>query len=595
MSYLKSVYRTHTCGELRLQNKDQQVKLSGWVHNKRDHGGVTFIDLRDHYGLTQLVVNPDAPFQKEIAHVSKESVICVEGVVKPRPEGLRNAKLGTGDIEVIVSNYKLLSKAESLPMNVFPEDQTPEETRLKYRFLDLRRSKLHQNIMMRSRIISSIRRRMTDMGFNEFQTPILTSSSPEGARDFLVPSRLYPGEFYALPQSPQQFKQLTMISGFDRYFQIAPCFRDEDGRADRSPGEHYQLDMEMSFVTQEDVFAVAEKLFTELMPEFRPECKVSEAPFIRLGYDEAFLRYGSDKPDLRISGMEIHDVSTTFAKSEFKAFAGKTVRVMPVDGCADKPRSWFDELQDQARFYGGAGLAYVSLQSDGTLKGPIAKFIPAEAQAEIVKKCGGKPGTTFFFAADSDALKAAKLMGNMRNAIAARLDLVEKNAYRFCWIVDFPMFEKNEETGGIDFGHNPFSMPQGGMESLNTKNPLEIKAHQYDLVCNGYELFSGAIRNHLPEVMYKAFEICGYGKEVVDTKFGGMINAFRCGAPPHGGFGCGVDRIIMLLTDETSIREVIAYPMAQNGRDLLMGAPSPVSEKQLREANIMVRKPAKPV
>jgi aspartyl-tRNA synthetase len=593
MPHLASKYRTHTCSELRISHIGQKVNLAGWIHNKRDHGGVTFIDLRDHYGLTQIIINPDAPFQKELAHISKESVIAVNGEVKARPDGLRNPKLATGDIEVVVASYELLSACQPLPMNVFPEDQTPEETRLKYRFLDLRRSKLHQNIVLRSKVISSIRRRMTEMGFNEFQTPILTSSSPEGARDFLVPSRIYPGEFYALPQSPQQFKQLLMVSGFDRYFQIAPCFRDEDGRADRSPGEHYQLDMEMSFVTQDDVFSVGEELFTGLMPEFSSN-PVNAAPFPRLTYSEALLKYGSDKPDMRIKGLEIGEATPLFAKSEFKAFADKTVRVLAAPGCSEKPRSWFDELQEKAKLLGAAGLAYVTLQADGTLKGPIAKFITAEVQAKLLSLAQAKPGDTLFFSADSDETKAAKVLGTMRNHLAQLLDLIEPNAYRFCWIVDFNMFEKNSETGGIDFSHNPFSMPQGGLEALTTKDPLTLKAHQYDLVCNGYELFSGAIRNHLPEVMYKAFEIAGYDKETVDARFGGMIAAFRYGAPPHGGFGCGVDRIIMILASEPSIREVVAFPMAQNGRDLLMGAPSPVLEKQLREAHITLSKPVKP-
>ncbi len=501
-------------------------------------------------------------------------------------------------MELDVAGYDRLGACEPLPMNVFPEDHTPEETRLKYRFLDLRRSKLHKTIMLRAKVISSIRRRMIDLGFQEFQTPILTSSSPEGARDFLVPSRLYPGEFYALPQAPQQFKQLLMVSGFDRYFQIAPCFRDEDGRADRTPGEFYQLDVEMSFVTQDDVFAAMEKLMVPLFTEFKPEWPTNAAPdgtFQRLTYKESMLRFGTDKPDLRIP-IEIADLTPLFAKSEFKAFAGKTVRAMAIPQAFDQPRSWFDNLQEEAKKLGAPGLAYVKVEQtpEGktSLSGPIAKFM---GHADVLKKISEIAGETqpsvVFFSADANETKAAKVLGAMRVKIAEQLNLIEKDVFKFAWIVDYPMYEMNEETKDIEFSHNPFSMPQGGLEALEKQDPLTIFAYQYDLVCNGYEIASGAIRNHSPEIMYKAFALAGHGKEVVDTEFAGMINAFRYGAPPHGGIAPGIDRIVMLLANESSIREVIAFPMAQNGRDLLMNAPAPVSEKQLRDVHLTIRKP----
>jgi aspartyl-tRNA synthetase len=583
--------RSHTCNDLRLSHAEERVRLCGWLHNKRDLGGVLFIDLRDHYGVTQIVVPPSLPFQTEISHLSKETVIAIEGTAKARPAGTLNPNLPTGEIEIVIDRYEVLGGCEALPMNVFPEDPTPEETRLKYRFLDLRRSQLHRNIVLRSKVIASIRNRMTEMGFQEFQTPILTSSSPEGARDFLVPSRVHPGEFYALPQAPQQFKQLLMVSGFDRYFQIAPCFRDEDARADRSPGEFYQLDVEMSFVTQDDVFACLEKLMTGLFAEFS-DWQITPAPFPRITYRDAMLKYGSDKPDLRIP-LEIRDATDLFAASEFKAFAGKTVRVLPVPACADKPRSFFDALQEQAKLLGAPGLAWVSVKPDRTLKGPVAKFLPPETTAALLQRCEAAPGSALFFAADERAAVAAKILGEMRNHIGRELGLVEANAYRFCWIVDFPMFEKDPETGATIFSHNPFSMPQGGMEALQNQDPLTINAYQYDIVCNGYELSSGAIRNHRPEIMYKAFEIAGYGPEVVNSRFGGMISAFRYGAPPHGGIAPGIDRIVMLLANEPNIREVIAFPMNQNARDLLMNAPGPVSEKQLREIHVQIRKPVK--
>jgi aspartyl-tRNA synthetase len=599
-------YRSHTCNDLRATHAGQTVRLAGWIHNKRDLGGVLFIDLRDHYGITQIVVPPTAAFQDAIAHLPKETVISVEGAVRPRPEGTVNPNIATGEVELDVASYDKLGSAASLPMNVFPEDHTPEETRLKYRFLDLRRSKLHQTVMLRAKIISSIRRRMIELGFQEFQTPILTSSSPEGARDFLVPSRLYPGEFYALPQAPQQFKQLLMVSGFDRYFQIAPCFRDEDGRADRTPGEFYQLDVEMSFVTQDDVFAAIEALMVPLFREFKPEWPMNEhaGAFQRITYKDSMLRYGTDKPDLRIP-FEISDLTPLFAKSEFKAFAGKTVRAFAVPQAFHQPRSWFDNLQEEAKKLGAPGLAYLKVEKrwtnetpqsgaptwERTISGPIAKFLGQKEIISRIDELAGEEASVIFFSADHDETKAAKVLGAMREKIATQLDLVEKNVFKFAWIVDYPMYERNDDTKDIEFSHNPFSMPQGGLDALEKQDPLTIFAYQYDLVCNGYEIASGAIRNHVPEIMYKAFALAGHGKEVVDTEFAGMINAFKYGAPPHGGIAPGIDRIVMLLANETSIRDVIAFPMAQNGRDLLMNAPSPVSEKQLRDVHLVIKKP----
>jgi aspartyl-tRNA synthetase len=591
-------YRSHTCGELRKSDAEKTVRLSGWIHNRRDHGGLLFIDLRDHYGLTQLVVPQEAPFHDAIGRLPKETVIRVDGKVVERgvdEKGKTRARgdtLATGDIEVIVSDYEVLGPMRGsdefdgqLPFSVFPEDEAPEDTRLKFRFLDLRRSQLHANIVLRSRVISSIRRRMTEMGFLEYSTPILTSSSPEGARDYLVPSRVHPGKFYALPQAPQQFKQLLMVAGFDRYFQIAPCFRDEDARADRSPGEFYQLDLEMSFVTQDDVFAAMEKLFTGLFPEFRPDKKMTPAPFPRIPYAEAMLKYGSDKPDLRIP-LEIRDASELLA-AKVPFFAGKTVRILPVPNCADKSRKFFDTLDAKAKGEGLGGLAWITVQPDGTFKGSLAKQITPEIGPALLSRCGGGPGYAIFFAADADANKLCKVLGGIRAQLGNDLGLVEKDTYRFCWITDFPMYELDEE-GKVAFSHNPFSMPQGGLEALNTKNPLEIKAFQYDIVCNGTELSSGAIRNHRPDIMYRAFEIAGYSPDVVNRRFGGMINAFKLGAPPHGGIAPGVDRIVMLLADEKNIREVIAFPMNQRAQDLMMGAPSEVTPKQLKELHIQI-------
>ncbi len=585
-------YRSHTCGQLRKSDAGQSVRLSGWIHNRRDLGGLLFLNLRDHYGDTQLLVPKDAPFLDEIGRLPKETVIRVDGQVVAREANNVNKNMPTGEIEVVVGAFEVLGSMLGseefegrLPFSVFPEDEVPEETRLKYRFVDLRRSKIHANIILRSKVILSIRRRMTDMNFLEYSTPILTSSSHEGARDYLVPSRVHPGKFYALPQAPQQFKQLLMVAGFDRYFQIAPCFRDEDARADRSPGEFYQLDLEMSFVTQDDVFAAMEKLFTGLFPEFRPERKMTPVPFPRVPYAEAMLKYGSDKPDLRIP-LEIRD-ATELLGAKVPFFAGKTVRVLPVPSCADKSRKFFDTLDERAKAEGLGGLAWITVQADGTFKGSISKFITPEIGPGLLKMCGAGPGFAIFFAADEKVDKLCKVLGGIRSHLGNELGLVEKDTFRFCWITDFPMYEL-DDAGKVTFSHNPFSMPQGGLDALNSKNPLEIKAFQYDIVCNGVELSSGAIRNHRPDVMYRAFEIAGYSRDDVNKRFGGMINAFKLGAPPHGGIAPGVDRIVMLLADEKNIREVIAFPMNQRAQDLMMGAPSEVTEKQLKELSIKI-------
>ena len=585
-----SRYRSHTCGQLRPEQVGASVKLAGWVNRKRDHGNLLFIDLRDHYGITQCVAESGSEAFRQMEGLRSEFVVSVTGKVVARTAETANANLPTGGVEVRVESIEVLGEAQDLPMPVFGEQEYPEDIRLKYRFLDLRRERLHNNIVLRSKVISSIRRRMIDQGFMEFQTPILTASSPEGARDFLVPSRMHPGKFYALPQAPQQFKQLIMVSGFDRYFQIAPCFRDEDARKDRSPGEFYQLDLEMSFVEQDDVFAAVEPVIHGVFQEFANGRDCGPQQFPRIPYREAMLKYGVDKPDLR-NPIVLADVTEAFRGSDFGVFAraidnGAVVRAIPGPGAAAKPRSFFDKLNDWARGEGAGGLGYVILDK-GEAKGPIAKFLSPERLAIIKQATGAKDGDAVFFACDKEAA-AAKLAGQARIKIGDELDICEKNVFKFCWIVDFPMFEYNEDDKKIDFSHNPFSMPQGGLEALNTMDPLEIKAYQYDIVCNGVELSSGAIRNHKPEIMYRAFEIAGYGPEVVEGKFGGMLNAFKFGAPPHGGIAPGIDRIVMLIADEPNIREVILFPMNQQAQDLMMQAPSEVTPKQLRELSIRV-------
>ncbi|HYY74025.1 MAG TPA: aspartate--tRNA ligase, partial [Solirubrobacterales bacterium] len=556
-------YRTHTCGELRAQHTSTTARLSGWVHRKRDHGGVLFIDLRDNYGLTQCVLKGSSPHVRTAEGLRLESVVTVTGTVVARAPEAVNPKLPTGQIEVAVEDLEVLSVAEPLPLQVNSDVEQPEDTRLRHRFLDLRREKLHRNILLRSHVIASIRRRMIAAGFTEFQTPILTSSSPEGARDYLVPSRVHPGKFYALPQAPQQFKQLLMVAGFDRYFQIAPCFRDEDGRADRSPGEFYQLDFEMSFVTQEDVFAAIEPVLHGVFEEFRPECAVTPPPFPRIPFDEAMLTYGSDKPDLR-NPLVIRDVTTVFRDSGFAVFAaaiagGAVVRGVRAPQGAAQPRSFFDKLGQWARGEGAPGLAYVTF-AEGGAKGPIAKFLDGPTLRALSAQTGATDGDAVFFVCERRPA-ADQLAGRVRHRLGKELGLIEKHAFRFCWVTDFPMYERDEDTGKIDFSHNPFSMPQGGLEALETKDPLTIKAYQYDIVCNGVELSSGAIRNHRPEIMFKAFAIAGYSRQDVETRFGGMLNAFRYGAPPHGGSAPGIDRIVMLIAGERTIREVIALPM----------------------------------
>ncbi|MER5385624.1 aspartate--tRNA ligase [Streptomyces sp. NPDC006465] len=581
-------YRSHTCGELRASDVGSDVRLSGWLHNRRDLGGILFIDLRDHYGITQLVARPGTPAYEALDKVSKESTVRVDGKVVSRGTENVNAELPTGEVEVEVSEVELLGAAQPLPFTINAEDGVNEERRLEYRFLDLRRERMHRNILLRTAVISAIRHKMTALGFNEMATPILSATSPEGARDFVVPSRLNPGKFYALPQAPQQFKQLLMISGFDRYFQIAPCFRDEDARADRSPGEFYQLDVEMSFVEQEDVFQPIEKLMTELFEEFGGDRHVT-SPFPRIPFRESMLKYGSDKPDLRAQ-LELTDITDIFEGSEFKAFAGKHVRALAVPDVAGQTRKFFDGLGDYAVEQGAKGLAWVRVGEDGSLTGPIAKFLTEDNVAELTKRLSLAAGHAVFFGA-GEFDEVSKIMGAVRVEAAKRSGNFEENVFRFCWIVDFPMYEKDEDTGKIDFSHNPFSMPQGGLEALETQDPLDILGWQYDIVCNGVELSSGAIRNHEPEIMLKAFEIAGYDRETVEEQFAGMLRAFRFGAPPHGGIAPGVDRIVMLLADEPNIRETIAFPLNGNAQDLMMGAPTELDETRLRELHLSVRKP----
>ena len=582
-------YRTHTCGQLRASDVGQTVRLSGWIHRKRDHGHLLFVDLRDHYGITQIVTDTDSPAFQILDKIRLESVVTVEGEVVARSAETVNANLATGEIEVRAREVTVQSTAAELPMPVAGEQEYPEEIRLKYRYLDLRREQPHRNIILRSQVIASIRRRMIEQGFTEFQTPILTASSPEGARDYLVPSRVHPGKFYALPQAPQMFKQLIMVAGFDRYFQIAPCFRDEDARADRSPGEFYQLDFEMSFVTQDDVFNAIEPVLSGVFQEFADGRTVTPAgEYPRIPYKEALLKYGCDKPDLR-NPLLITDVSEHFKGSGFGLFAGlvekgSVVRAIPAPGTAEKSRKFFDDMNEWARGEGFAGLGYAT-RKRGEWGGPIAKNHGEEGMHRIAEAMRLGPDDGIFFAAGKEE-DAAKLAGFARTRVGEQLGLIEQGSYRFCWIVDFPMFEYNDEQKKIDFSHNPFSMPQGELEALESKDPLDILAWQYDIVCNGVELSSGAIRNHRPDIMYKAFEIAGYSKEEVDTDFAGMINAFKFGAPPHGGSAPGIDRIVMLIADEPNIREVILFPMNQKAEDLMMNAPAPVTPKQLKELHI---------
>ena len=585
------IYRTHTCADLRVSDVGSTVRLSGWINRKRDHGQLVFIDLRDHYGITQCVADSSDPMFASVEETRNESVVTVTGSVVKRTDETINPSLPTGEVEVRIDSFTIQSAAELLPLQVNSDEDAGEETRLRYRYLDLRRSRPHANIMLRASVIQSIRRRMVDIGFTEFQTPILTASSPEGARDFLVPSRLHPGKFYALPQAPQQFKQLIMVSGFDRYFQIAPCFRDEDSRADRSPGEFYQLDLEMSFVEQDDVFAAVEPVIGGVFEEFTDQEVIT--PFRRITFADAMLKYGTDKPDLRIP-IEISDVTETFRGSGFSIFAnaiekGAVVRAVPGPGCGS--RSVADRMNAWAQGEGAPGMGYI-IFGEGEARGPVAKALGEDKALALKAELGLADGDAVFFACAAEA-EAASLAGKARVRIADEREL-RSSGYAFCWIVDFPMFEKDETTGQIIFSHNPFSMPQGGLEALENMDPLDIKAWQYDLVCNGVELSSGAIRNHLPEVMYKAFEIAGYGPEVVDNKFPGMINAFRYGAPPHGGIAPGIDRIVMLIADEPNIREIILFPMNGRAEDLMMAAPSEVGDEQLRELHIRRQLPPKP-
>ena len=586
-------YRSHNCNELRKKNVGNNILLSGWINKKRDHGNLLFLDLRDNYGITQCIVDKENKNFKDLEKLQLETVINVEGKVVDRSTDTINKEIETGEIEVTIENFVVLGKCKELPMPVFSDQEYSEEIRLKYRYLDLRRKKIHENIILRSKVISFIRNEMNKFGFLEFQTPILTSSSPEGARDFLVPSRLNPGKFYALPQAPQQFKQLIMVSGFDKYFQIAPCFRDEDARADRSPGEFYQLDLEMSFVEQEDVFKVVEQLLVNTFKKFSKK-KIITEKFPRITYRDALLKYGSDKPDLR-NPLIIEDITETFTREDvsfdiFKKLvkSGSNVRCIVTQNTKDKPRSFFDNIDRWAKDEGASGLAYFTIENGISAKGPVGKFFSKESLEEIMKKTGAKVGDSIFMAC-SKKKDLERITSLARDKIAKDLNLIDDNVFAFCWVVDYPMFEKNDQTNKIEFSHNPFSMPQGDIKKLNFEKPLDMLAYQYDIVCNGIELSSGAIRNHIPELMYKLFAIAGYDKDQVDEKFSGMINALSYGAPPHGGIAPGIDRIIMLLANEKNIREVTMFPMNQNAQDLMMNAPSSIDEKQLKELNLALK------
>ena len=586
-------YRSHNCNELRKKNVGSNILLSGWINKKRDHGNLLFLDLRDNYGITQCIVDKENKNFKDLEKLQLETVINVEGKVVDRSTDTINKEIETGEIEVTIENFVVLGKCKELPMPVFSDQEYSEEIRLKYRYLDLRRKKIHENIILRSKVISFIRNEMNKFGFLEFQTPILTSSSPEGARDFLVPSRLNPGKFYALPQAPQQFKQLIMVSGFDKYFQIAPCFRDEDARADRSPGEFYQLDLEMSFVEQEDVFKVVEQLLVNTFKKFSKK-KIITEKFPRITYRDALLKYGSDKPDLR-NPLIIEDITETFTREDvsfdiFKKLvkSGSNVRCIVTQNTKDKPRSFFDNIDRWAKDEGASGLAYFTIENGIYAKGPVGKFFSKESLEEIMKKTGAKVGDSIFMAC-SKKKDLERITSLARDKIAKDLNLIDDNVFAFCWVVDYPMFEKNDQTNKIEFSHNPFSMPQGDIKKLNFEKPLDMLAYQYDIVCNGIELSSGAIRNHIPELMYKLFAIAGYDKDQVDEKFSGMINALSYGAPPHGGIAPGIDRIIMLLANEKNIREVTMFPMNQNAQDLMMNAPSSIDEKQLKELNLALK------
>ena len=589
-------FRTHNCSELTIKNSEENVVLSGWINKKRDHGNLLFLDLRDNYGTTQCIIQKDKPFFKELEKIQLESVIKINGVVSKRSKETINKELKTGEIEIKINSYEVLGTCKELPLPVFSDQEYSEEIRLKYRFLDLRRKKIHSNILLRSKIISFIRDEMNRQGFVEFQTPILTSSSPEGARDFIVPSRLNPGKFYALPQAPQQFKQLIMVSGFDKYFQIAPCFRDEDARADRSPGEFYQLDLEMSFVEQEDVFRVVENLLIKVFKKFSNK-KFLYEKFPRIPFKEAMLKYATDKPDLR-NPLQINDLTKVFEREDVKfdifkklVKSGSVVRSIVTKNTKDKPRSFFDNLDKWAKAEGASGMAYFTFEKDKNLtaKGPVGKFFSSEALSEIMEITGAQIGDSIFFSCDKET-NVLQLMSLARDKIAEELNLIDPNTFAFCWIVDYPMYEIDKISGKIKFSHNPFSMPQGEEKEIDLENPLNIKAYQYDIVCNGIELSSGAIRNHKPDLMYKLFEIAGYKKSEVDEKFRGMINALSFGAPPHGGIAPGIDRIIMLLAGEKNIREVTLFPMNQNAQDLMMNAPSEITEKQLKELGLTIKK-----